>query len=69
MTVEDLIKNLKFTETVEIKDADGQFLTLFNTDNTNKVKDYLDKEIYKWYPCFFETAFNDVATIVIMIYN
>lgn len=69
MTVKDLIKNLKFTETIELKDADGQFIALFSTDDTNKVKQYLDSDIYKWYPCFFETTFEEIATIVIMIYN
>ena len=35
----------------------------------NKIKDLLDKEVYKWYPCFFETTFEDIATLVIMVYN
>ncbi len=69
MTVKNLIKDLKFTETIELKDENGDFLTIFHSDDTNKIKDLLDKEVYKWYPCFFETALNDVATIVIMIYN
>lgn len=69
MTVAELIKNLKFTETIELKDTNGDFITIFNTDETHKIKDLINKEIYKWYPCFFETALNDVATIVIMIYN
>ncbi len=69
MTVKNLIKDLKFAETIELKDENGDFLTIFHSDDTNKIKDLLDKEVYKWYPCFFETALNDVATIVIMIYN
>lgn len=69
MKIGELIKDLKFAETIEIKDPDGQFIALFNTKDTNKAKDFLDKEIYKWFPCFFETCSEDIATIVIMIYN
>lgn len=69
MTVKNLIKDLKFAETIELKDENGDFLTIFHSDDTNKIKDLLDKEVYKWYPCFFETTFEDIATLVIMVYN
>lgn len=69
MTVKDLIKNLKFAETVEIKNTDGEFLALFNTSDTRKVEKYLDSDIYRWYPCFFDTSFEETATLCIQIYD